>query len=150
MKYKVFIEMVVSYGDETFSTIVDASDEDEAEELAIFEMKQEYKNLVSYKVEEVEEINYEFTIDDWEEKYKPLPNPRKDEQDGFDHILFDTHLESDLDVLKGYDPKRIWTLLESDEGMVIVHGFRWVNRMAYLISQLPVEPEDETKEYFAD
>ena len=80
MKYKVFIEMVVSYGDEAFSTIVDASDEDEAEELAIFEMKQEYKNLVSYKVEEVEEINYEFTIDDWEEKYKPLPNPRKDER----------------------------------------------------------------------
>ena len=54
MKYKVFIEMVVSYGDEAFYTIVDASDEDEAEELAIFEMKQEYKNLVSYKVEELE------------------------------------------------------------------------------------------------
>lgn len=150
MKYKVYIEMVLSYGDETFSTIVYASDEDEAEQNAIFEMKQEYKNIVSYKVEEVEEIVYEFTIDDWEEKYKPLPNPRKDEEDGFDAILFDTHLQSDLDVLKGYDPNRIWTLVESDEGMVIVHGFRWVNRMAYLISQVPVEPDDITKEYFAE
>lgn len=150
MKYKVYIEMVLPYGDETFSTIVYASDEDEAEQNAIFEMKQEYKNLVSYKVEEVEEIVYEFTIDDWEEKYKPLPNPRKDEEDGFDAILFDTHIESDLDVIKGYDPNRIWTLVESDEGMVIVHGFRWVNRMAYLISQVPVEPDDITKEYFAE
>ena len=65
MKYKVYIEMVLPYGDETFSTIVYASDEDEAEQNAIFEMKQEYKNLVSYKVEEVEEIVYEFTIADW-------------------------------------------------------------------------------------
>lgn len=150
MKYKVYIEMVASYGEETYSTIVDAPDVDEAEHLAILEMKEEYKNLVSYKVEEVEEINYEYTIEDWEEKYNPLPNPRKDERDGFDYILFDTHDETDLATIKGYDPKRIWTLLETDEGMVIVHGFRWVNRMAYLISQVPVEPEDETKEYFAE
>ena len=81
MKYKVFIEMTLHTGKEGFSVVVDGNDEDDAKQIAIFEMNQEYKNIASYFVDEVNELEYEFTIDDWEEKYKPCllytsPSPR--------------------------------------------------------------------------
>lgn len=151
MKFKVYIDLVLKNSqEEGFSAVVDADNEDQAEELAIFEMKQEYKNYASYKVTEVSELEYEFTIDDWEEKYKPMQNPRKDAEDGFDANIFDTHDEGDYEVLKGYDIKRIWTLLEGEDGMVIVSGYRRINRLGYFITENPVEPEDETNEYFAE
>jgi hypothetical protein len=150
MKYKVFIEMTLHTGKEGFSVVVDGNDEDDAKQIAIFEMNQEYKNIASYFVDEVNELEYEFTIDDWEEKYKPMQNPRKDADEGFDANMFDTHDEGDYEVLKGYDIKRIWTLLEGEDGMVIVSGYRRINRLGYFITEIPVEEEDETNEYFAE
>jgi len=150
MKYKVFIEMTLHTGKEGFSVVVDGNDEDDAKQIAIFEMNQEYKNIASYFVDEVKELEYEFTIDDWEEKYKPMQNPRKDADEGFDANMFDTHDEGDYEVLKGYDIKRIWTLLEGEDGMVIVSGYRRINRLGYFITEIPVEEEDETNEYFAE
>jgi hypothetical protein len=150
MKYKVFIEMTLHTGKEGFSVVVDGNDEDDAKQIAIFEMNQEYKNIASYFVDEVNELEYEFTVDDWEEKYKPMQNPRKDAEDGFDANMFDTHDEGDYEVLKGYDIKRIWTLLEGEDGMVIISGYHRVNRLGYFITENPVEEEDKTKEYFAE
>jgi hypothetical protein len=150
MKYKVFIEMTLHTGKEGFSVVVNGNDEDDAEQNAIFEMKQEYKNIASYFVDEVNELEYEFTIDDWEEKYKPMQNPRKDADEGFDSTIFETHHEGDYEVLKGYDINRLWTLLEGEDGMVIISGYHRVNRLGYFITENPVEEEDKTKEYFAE
>lgn len=151
MKFKVYIDLILNDSqEEGYTVIVYADNEDQAEELAIFEMKQEYKKYSSYKVTEVSELEYEFTIDEWEEKYKPLQNPRKDIDDGFDANIFDTHDEGDYEVIKGYDIKRIWTLIEGEDGMLVVSGYRIIDRLGYFITENPVEPDDEQKEFFAE
>ena len=156
MKYKVYIEVdylitgTTEKAQDVYSVVVEADNEDDAEHLGILEMKQEYKNQYGYRVEDVELITSTDTFDDWEEKYLPIMNPQKSEDDGFDSILFDTHDPVDIATVKGYDPKRVWTLLEGDNGTYVTSGMYFINRLGYYITSKPVEDEDVPKEYLLD
>lgn len=72
---------------------------------------------------------------DWEEKFKPIPN----------HIekgttMFET-FGKEVEFVKSCPENRIWTLLESDDGdMIIVEGFHFVNRLGYYVTEAPYEP----------
>ncbi len=55
--------------------------------------------------------------------------------------LFETYGE-ELAFVRKQDPRLIWTLLDGDDGQLVVQrGYHVVNRIGYLISQQPV-PDD--------
>lgn len=64
---------------------------------------------------------------DWARVFMPVENGR----------LFETY-GSDLAVVRAANPDHVWTLIDGDEDQpVIVPGFCFVNRIAYLITQQP-------------
>jgi hypothetical protein len=68
------------------------------------------------------------------EKYKPL---------GYENGAGPWQLETfgpDLDRVKAAAPKRVWTIVEGDNGLLyIIAGFHWVNRINYVITEVPWE-----------
>ena len=43
----------------------------------------------------------------------------------------------DLQIVRQYDQDYVWTLLEGDKGEWIVPGFHYVNRLCYLLTEVP-------------
>ncbi len=53
--------------------------------------------------------------------------------------LFETY-GAELDFVRAQDPRTVWTLI--DEGdLCLVSGYHFVNRIGFLISTKPVEPD---------
>jgi hypothetical protein len=79
------------------------------------------------------------TYDDWADRYKPIT--KED-----DSLLWDTHDTSDLKFLKDNmigNALNIWTIVDDGEGSLIIDsGFRFVNRLAYMITEQPRVSED--------
>ena len=80
--------------------------------------------------------------DDFDELYKPQQNHLDDNASwsGTLYETFDKELEYIIFV-HSKTPKRVWTLTEGDEGIVIVAGFHWVNRLGYFITEKEWENE---------
>jgi hypothetical protein len=77
---------------------------------------------------------------EWEKKYKPIEKSK-------DWIFFDTHSEEDLKFLKEFQKKNsilnCWTLVDGDDNeLYIDSGWRRINRMEYIITEIPRESED--------
>ena len=53
--------------------------------------------------------------------------------------LFET-FGDELEFVTSQDPSKVWTLVDYDEGSCIISGFHFVNRVGYLISTVPVDP----------
>lgn len=77
----------------------------------------------------------------WADTFKPQKNTL-DKNAGVDGCLFESfgaefaHVKSVLES----EPDRVWTLVESDSGKWYVsQGFHRVNRVGYLISELPYD-----------
>ena len=67
------------------------------------------------------------------------------ENGSWNGCLFETYGE-ELDFVKNTKEGFVWTLVEVDyDGMAIIPGFHWVNRMGYFISK--EEWKDEDVEY---
>ena len=84
---------------------------------------------------------------EWREKYKPIES----EEDIGDYLL-ETFGES-YEKVKAANPNCVWTLLDScgsdDGNSYIVSGCHYVNRIAYIITEVPV-PEGEFIEVLDD
>lgn len=85
--------------------------------------------------------NYELlSFENWERKYKPMQNTKST------GIFFCTHDEDDIRFLKenqDNDALNIWTLVDGEgEELFIDSGYRMVNRMEYLITEVPRESKD--------
>ena len=62
-----------------------------------------------------------------------------DDQGG---CLFDTY-GPEFEFVRQQDPQQVWTLVDTDNGhMAVISGLHYVNRIGYLISQIPL-PRDE-------
>lgn len=80
------------------------------------------------------------SFENWEKKYKPIHNPRSK-----DNIFFCTHTEEDIKFLKENqvdDSLNIWTLVDGGNECWIDSGWRWIDRMEYLITEIPRESKD--------
>ena len=76
-------------------------------------------------------------FDDWCEKYRPISNHLNDE--GRD--CFETY-GIELGYVLGVadcDPKRVWTYVDGDNGTYMVNGYHLVNRIYYMITEVPYE-----------
>ncbi|MBS0206908.1 MAG: hypothetical protein JSS49_28875 [Planctomycetes bacterium] len=59
--------------------------------------------------------------------------------------LFETYGE-EFDFVRGYDPSKVWTLADGDDGdLYVVNGLHFVNRIGYLLSH-ECAPENTTVE----
>ena len=66
---------------------------------------------------------------EWREKYKPI---------GDDGLYLRETYGADLDLIKTVKENHIWTLLDCDDGETyIVSGFHYVNRINYIITEVP-------------
>jgi hypothetical protein len=71
--------------------------------------------------------------DEFDETYRPLPNPL-DSSASFDGALLETY-GPELDHVTSADPHHVWTVLDGAPP-VIVSGFHVVNRLGYLITEV--------------
>ena len=76
-----------------------------------------------------------FHEDVFYEYFRPFRHPNA----GFD--IWGGHgLETfgaDLQIVRQYDQDFVWTLLECDGGEWIIPGFHYVNRLCYLLTEVP-------------
>lgn len=71
------------------------------------------------------------TVDEFIETYKPIKNSITNN----DTHMFETYGE-ELDYVRSQPDRNIWTELEGEDGVYIVSGFHYVNRLAYYICQV--------------
>ena len=79
----------------------------------------------------------EMTYEEWEVKYKPIPN----------HITgeccsFETYGD-ELAFVCSQDPNTIWTEMDGDNGVYLVNGYHYVNRIQYYVTEVPWQPDDD-------
>nr|BAR35665.1 hypothetical protein [uncultured Mediterranean phage uvMED] len=79
------------------------------------------------------------SFEEWEKKYKPI-----EKSEG--NIFFDTHCKKDLKFIKEFQKKNsilnCWTLVDGDDEVYIDSGWRWINRMEYVITEIPRDSKD--------
>jgi hypothetical protein len=92
----------------------------------------------------------------WEklESYKLIIN-HFDSNASIDGAMFETY-GAELDYVKSIarvSPERVWTYLDCDDAIVFANGFRFVNCIGYLVTELDgkdgeevIEPYDEDEE----
>jgi len=80
--------------------------------------------------------------DQFFEHYKPIQNHLVADapESG---CMFETY-GPELDFVQSQNPKTIWTLIDGEnDNIVYIAGFHLVNRIGYLITEVPWETGDE-------
>jgi len=82
----------------------------------------------------------ELTVDQWEEKYKPITNHidsgaswTNDKGEG---LMFETH-GAEYDFICQQPDNNVWTWVDGDEGSYIITGMAFVNRIGYFVTSEP-------------
>jgi hypothetical protein len=83
------------------------------------------------------------TWDEFEAKYKPQVNHILGEtnapMNGWMYETFEEEYEYVMSVHEK-EPGRVWTVLSGDEYLIgFASGWHWVNRIGYIITEVPVE-----------
>jgi len=97
----------------------------------------------------------ELTEAEFDEQYRAVPNHLNPhapwDQGDAQGCLFETYGE-EYDFIKSFDRNRVWTLIDNNDGdTFILSGLHWVNRLGFLVTQIPwpagstVEVSLETK-----
>ena len=150
--YKVYIPFVWSSGgelvDEVFSVLVKADNEEDAMKKGIEELDSEWDvKTMDSRLIEVEQVPDFETFDKWEEKYTALKNPKADDDDqGLEAIMFD-YIDDEYQTVRSHDPKKIWTVRESEFGLILTAGFGWIDRFGYILSEEQFSEEDMGKTF---
>ena len=71
------------------------------------------------------------TADDWISKYKPVMENNSIK-------MYETYGE-EFDFVKTVEPRKVWTTLAEDNDIFVESGYRWVNRICYIITEIPWE-----------
>lgn len=84
------------------------------------------------------------TLDDFDAKYTEDTSLASENFPGEGRFeTFGKDVQTVLDVHK-HSPKRVWTAIDDDYGnLAFVAGFRYVNRIYYIITKEEYESEDE-------
>lgn len=82
------------------------------------------------------------TEDEFYEKFKPIKN-HIDDNASFDGCMYETYdKEFEFVCQKNQtSPNHIWTIVDIDGDLVITNGLHFVNRMGYLITEVPFEDD---------
>lgn len=77
------------------------------------------------------------SFETFEEIYKPIKNTLV-ENAAIDGYMFETYGE-ELDMVKTNSPNKIWTFIGDDSGDYICSGYHIVNKIGYLITEIPFD-----------
>jgi hypothetical protein len=80
----------------------------------------------------------EMTYSDWFEKFSPVKNHLVKDS-AFDGRMFETFGQEVefIGFANKVTPRQIWTLVDGDDGWVIVEGAHFVNRLGYFVTKRP-------------
>jgi hypothetical protein len=80
------------------------------------------------------------TLDEWVVKFKPIENPGgcgfEIDDKNFMFETFGVNLKY-VKATHAQNPLRVWTLVETDDEIVLVDGLRIVNRIGYFVTEVP-------------
>ena len=126
----------VTEQDGTFSEVT-ADDAVEAEEQYI---EAQCAESISLPVT-VEFVGTEPGWEEFQAKHHPLKNPRH--ETALEGCLFDLQAD-DLKFISQQSAATVWTLVEGDFGLSLIQpGFHFVNRLGYLVTQVPYDDQME-------
>ena len=74
----------------------------------------------------------------WADKYKPKYNHFSKHNES----MFETYGE-EVEYIQSLDPRYVWTNVQGDECDLIVAGYAYVNRLAYYVTEVPWENEED-------
>lgn len=77
-------------------------------------------------------INY----NNFQEVFK-LKTNHIDDNASYDGCMFETY-GVELEFVKDHAQEHIWTILDGDGTLIVSNGYQYVNRIGYLISEIPV------------
>lgn len=81
------------------------------------------------------------TFEIFEKTYKPIKNPFVQDS-SYDGCMFETY-GVELAYVREQDVKKIWTIVDcNNEEIWIVPGYSIVNRLGYILCEIPWESED--------
>lgn len=83
------------------------------------------------------------TFKQWAEEFKPIQNHLVTTHDTNEFETYDIERDYVHSVLRE-NPRRVWTLIDTPEGEVIVNGCCIVNRLNYFVTE---KAGDENTEY---
>jgi hypothetical protein len=75
------------------------------------------------------------SIDAFFDTYRPVTN-HLDDNASYDNCMFET-FDAELAFVEQSKPNCIWTIVDADGIVVITNGFQFVNRIGYLITEVP-------------
>lgn len=83
----------------------------------------------------------ELTEDEFDQQYRPVSNHLNPtapwDQGDATGCLYETYGE-EYEFIKALDHRRVWTLVDNNDGtMNIISGRRWINRLGYLVTEVP-------------
>ncbi|MEA2037075.1 MAG: hypothetical protein U9O94_06175 [Nanoarchaeota archaeon] len=74
----------------------------------------------------------ELTIKEWEEEFLPIKNTIYNEE-----IDYFEPYSSEWDFIRKQDPHHVWTVVDTDDGLVINEGYHLCNRVMHFITKNP-------------
>jgi hypothetical protein len=84
-------------------------------------------------------------MDFFDTNYTGDPNFRSDTGCSDEDGVMETYGDDLERVVNEADPKKVWTIVDTDNGLRIIAGYHYVNRFLYFISN--EEWTDENEEY---
>jgi hypothetical protein len=78
------------------------------------------------------------TWDEFETEFKPRQNllTKRSDYNGWKYETYGDH-EAFIRMFAQTNPENVWTIMDGDEGIIIGSGWHYVNRMGYIITELP-------------
>ncbi|HEY4062281.1 MAG TPA: hypothetical protein VGM30_10295 [Puia sp.] len=92
-----------------------------------------------------ENLYTQLTWTEFEEKFSPQRNHLV-ESAAFNDFMYETYGQ-ELEYVEKQDPLSIWTVLDGDGSVPsVVSGFHFINRLGYIIAEVPRTPEEDVQE----
>lgn len=87
------------------------------------------------------------SYDEFERTYEPVKN-QLDSNASYNGCMFETFGEEleQVQMVIRREPGRVWTIIDGDDGVCIVNGAHFVNRLGYLVTKVPAETASITVE----
>jgi hypothetical protein len=83
----------------------------------------------------------QITEEQWEYRYKPEPNHLRSDASWLG-CMYETYGE-EVDYINSLPAELVWTYMEGDDGeLLLVAGRHFVNRIGYLVCEVPWEDEN--------
>lgn len=78
----------------------------------------------------------QLSYEDWKRQYNPILN-HLNPNASYDGLLFETYGD-EIAFIIGQPQNTVWTLLDCDGKLILGSGFHVVNRMGYVVTEVPV------------